>query len=396
MVWSWDVAAEALQALVPAYEQSHPGRHVTVLNLGNGAVQQRALAGCAAGGKHLPDLLTVQNNRAELFWARFPDQFRDLRELGVEALKPQFPSFAWTPLSRNDRIYGLPWDCGPVVMFYRRDRYAEAGVDPAAIHTWDDWEQACQRLQSRYGGRTHMLVIPNGGEDTLFRTMLAQQGVGYFSADGRAITINSPQAESVMRRVRRWQQKGLLGFGGWSEEIESLKAGQTLHALYGGWYEPVIRTQLPEQSGCWGVYSMPSETEGGRRSANLGGSALCIPASSPRAQEAWKFMTYALASTSSQISMLKQSGLVPAYLPATRDPYLQQPQPFWGGQPIWNTVLRDVDQPMPRGTEYYQEAHHIAATMFSEYLAGRAGSAAECLAQTAELMHQATGLPLAR
>src|SRR3972149_5944544 len=74
-VWSWNIAAEALDMLVPDFNKKYPDVKVTVVNMGHGDVRDKALAGCAAGGTDLPDVVTVENDEAEVYWARFPDCF---------------------------------------------------------------------------------------------------------------------------------------------------------------------------------------------------------------------------------------------------------------------------------------------------------------------------------
>lgn len=107
-VWSWDIAAESLEALVPGFNELHPNVTVNVRDLGNDPTFDRGLAGCAAGGVDMPDVYSVENNEAEIFWARFPDCFLDLRELGVEEHWDDFPEFKWTELTMQDRVHAVP------------------------------------------------------------------------------------------------------------------------------------------------------------------------------------------------------------------------------------------------------------------------------------------------
>ncbi|WP_243092900.1 ABC transporter substrate-binding protein, partial [Thermus hydrothermalis] len=142
-VWSWDIAAKALEATIPSFNKLYPNVKVKVVDLGNQQVFDRGLAGCAAGGVDLPDVYSVENNEAEVFWSRFPNCFTDLAGLGAANLRKEFPEFKWTELTMGNRIYAIPWDSGPVVIFYRRDLYQQAGVDPSKIETWDDFNPSC-------------------------------------------------------------------------------------------------------------------------------------------------------------------------------------------------------------------------------------------------------------
>ncbi len=136
-VWSWDIAAKSLEATIPSFNRLYPNVKVNVIDLGNQNVFDRGLAGCAAGGVDLPDVYSIENNEAEVFWSRFPDCFTDLRTLGAGELLGDFPEFKWTELTMDGKIFAIPWDSGPVVVFYRRDIYEQAGVDPGRLETWE-------------------------------------------------------------------------------------------------------------------------------------------------------------------------------------------------------------------------------------------------------------------
>ena len=135
-IWSWDVAASSLESVVEGFNAQYPDVNVIVEDLGNQQVFDRTLAGCAAGGAGLPDIISIENGEAEIFWAQFPDCFVNLRDLGyTDEIASGFPDFKRAELEVGDVAYAMPWDSGPVAMFYRRDFYEAAGVDPETIAT---------------------------------------------------------------------------------------------------------------------------------------------------------------------------------------------------------------------------------------------------------------------
>lgn len=396
-VWSWDIAAKALEATVPGFNKLYPNVKVKVIDLGNQQVFDRGLAGCAAGGVDLPDVYSVENNEAEVFWSRFPNCFADLAAIGANALRRNFPEFKWTELTMGNRIYAIPWDSGPVVIFYRRDLYQQAGIDPSRIETWEDFIAAGKRMLQATAGKVKMGTIANGQDDEWFRMLANQNGCFYFNNQGTAVTVNQAGCVRALETIKNLVDAGVVAFGGWNEQIQYIKAGTVASAMFGAWYEGTIRTNAPDQSGRWGVYLMPAATKGGVRAANLGGSALAIPASSRNKEAAWAFVRYALATAQGQITMLKEYGLVPSYLPALNDPYVRQPQPYWGNQPIWQTVLGTLGRiPPARGTQYFQEARQIMTAIQADFLAGKYKTAKEALDEAARQISQATGLPIAR
>lgn len=334
-LWSWDIAAKALEAVVPSFNKLYPNVKVKVVDLGNQQVFDRGLAGCAAGGADLPDVYSVENNEAEVFWNRFPNCFTDLTTLGASQLRKDFPEFKWTELTMGNKVFAIPWDSGPVVIFYRRDLYQRAGIDPNKIETWDDFIAAGKRMLQATGGKVKMGTIANGQDDEWFRMLANQNACFYFNNQGTAVTVNQPGCVRALETIKKLVDAGVVAFGGWNEQIQYFKASAVASAMFGAWYEGTIRTNAPDQAGKWGVFLMPASQKGGVRAANLGGSALAIPASSKNKEAAWAFVKHALATTAGQIAMLREYGLVPSYLPALNDPYVKRPQPYWGNQTIW-------------------------------------------------------------
>lgn len=397
-VWSWNIAAEALDMLVPDFNKQFPDVKVTVQNMGHADVRDKALAGCAAGGTDLPDVVTIENSEAEVYWARFPDCFANLGELGVvDKYKSAFPEFKWPELMAGDAVYSLPWDSGPVIVFYRRDLYEQAGIDPAKIETWDDFLEAGKKMLAATGGKVKMGTIDVGADDAWFRMLANEQGCSYFDAKGETITVNQPGCVNALETIKKLWDAGLLAVGDWGQQIQNVKAGAVAGSLYGGWYEGTIRSNAPELSGKWGVYPIPAAAKGGVRAANLGGSSLAITATSKNKEAAWAYIQYALTTTEGQISMLKNRGLVPSLLAALQDPYVKQPQEYWGGQPIWTDLLATMDKIPPyRGTQFFQETRNIVITVQNDFLNGKHASAKEALDEAANQIASATGLPIAQ
>jgi len=396
-IWSWNVAASSLEEVAKGFMAQNPGVTVTVEDLGNGQVFDRMLASCAAGGADLPDIVTVENHESEIFWSQFPDCFADLKTLGYDdATASQFPDFKRTELEPNGVAYAMPWDSGPVAVFYRRDYYDNAGVDPATIQTWDDFIAAGQKIQEANPD----VVMTQGdlnGDTEWFRTIANEQGCGYFSNDAASITVNGPGCVAALDTIKKIYDAGLMTAANWDEKIQSNNAGTVASQMYGGWYEGTIRSTAPEdQQGKWGVYRMPSVTADGAHAANLGGSALAISNTSDAKEAAYAFLQYALATNEGQVTMLKAYGLVPSLLTAVDDPYVQEPQPFWGDQTVWQTILETLPAINPsRGTPFFGDADGIMRTVQSQYLNGGYESAQAALDDAASQIELVTGLPVA-
>ncbi len=393
-VTAWDVAAEALQGAVAGFNEEYPNVTVTVENLGNQQVYDRGLAGCAAGGADLPDVYAVENNEAEVFWNRFPGCFTDLNTLGAADIRAEFPDFKWTELTLGEQVFAVPWDSGPVVTFYRRDLYEQAGISPDDIETWDDFIAAGQTLDEATGAK---MLWFDFSDDGVWRQLANQNGCFYFDDAGETVTANQPGCVTAMETMKKLYDAEVVEIVDWNGAIQAIKGDTLAGAVFGGWYVGTIQGNAPEQEGNWGVYPMPASEAGGVRAANLGGSALAIPASSDNPEAAMAFIRYALASTDGQVGMLENFGLVPSYLPALEDAYVQEGVPYWGDQAIWEEMLATLGEiPQARGTQYFQEARQVVTNTLSQYLTEDAyDSAQAAMDEAANQIAGATGLPIA-
>ncbi|TIP29803.1 MAG: carbohydrate ABC transporter substrate-binding protein [Mesorhizobium sp.] len=394
-IWSWNVAASSLKATIEGFNKQFPDIKVTVQDLGNNPTYDKSIAGCAAGGEGLPDIVTIENGEAENYWSQFPDCFVDLYTLGYTPEdQAKFPDFKRTELEVEDKAYAMPWDSGPVAMYYRRDFYEKAGVDPASIKTWDDFIAAGKKIQEANPG-VKMTNADFNGDSEFFRMIANEQGCAYFAADGQSITVNQPTCVASMTKIKEMNDAGIITSADWSTKITNNTAGTVATQMYGGWYEGTIRTESPDGSGKWGVYLMPSLTADGPRAANLGGSSLAITSVSNNKEAAYAYLKYSLATNEGQIAMLKGFGLVPSLISALDDPYVSEGQPYWGGQAVWKDILGTLPKVVPsRGTPFQSDAEIIVRAVQTKYLGGGYPDAKAALDDAASQIASATGLPV--
>lgn len=389
---------EALEPLVPAFNEQYPNIQVEFVELPWGAAHDRMLANCAAGGINMPDVFAVEISRAPIFWDRFPECFTDLTEFGADALRDDFLEVNWREFSRGSSVFAIPWDAGPVVMFYRRDLFEAAGLSADDIETWDDWIAAGQTVHEVTGGDVRMGIIDSGQDDAWFRMIAKQNGCLYFDEVGEdvVITITQPGCVAALETIKQMADADVLAYGSPTEQGMQLAGADRLVSLmFGAWFEGFLRSNQPDQAGQWGIMRMPASIAESR-AANEGGSALGISAASSNKDAAWAFITFMLANVENQAAMLESVGYVPAYLPAQDAPFVSQPQPFWGDQAIWQLVLSTMDEiPVTQATQYFTEGSTVMTTIQVDYLAGRYTSAQDALSAAASQLADATGLQIA-
>jgi len=341
-VWSWDSAATALTRLARKFQARHPGARIHVVDIGYDNADDKITVGLRAD-TGLADVVTVDGARLPAFIGNFPHGLHDLTPL-VRPYARDFDRAALrTATSEQGRIHALPWDIGPLAVFYRTDLFRRSGVDPASLRTWDDYVRAGIAVKAKTGAK---LLVLDPSEDSFFPCLMQQQGQRHFK-DGGKVALATPEAVRALELIKAIGDHGLIHWErGWDGLVTANKEGKVATMPTAAWWSGTLTTEMPELKGKFGVVPLPAFRPGGVRTSNQGGSTLCITGQSKNPRLAWAFIRFLLTDKDNQVSMLQREGLFPAYLPALQDPYLDKPQPYYGGQRVWK-VFTDLAPHIP-------------------------------------------------
>jgi ABC-type glycerol-3-phosphate transport system substrate-binding protein len=350
-VWAWSTAAFGLQDLVPAFEAENPGVRVDVQEIAWEEMHKKLLTVLAAGAG-APDVTAIEGNLAQ----QYVNGLMDV----TDRLEPYFDVINECKLGEaqvDGRIYAIPWDTGPVGIYYRTDIFEEAGIAEFPA-TWDEFRELGKQLS---GPRQKMLAIDpgldvNSANFYYIRPMLNQLGSGYLDAD-QNITLNTPEMRQVLQTIYDMMYEDEIALTdvrmrspAW---YAAMKAGRFLAVPGAAWFAGIIEGQAPEMKGQWGVFPMPAWEAGGAQAAALGGSVLAIPRQTEKPDLAWKFVEFAVLNDDSQIHMFKTQNLFPSLETTYDDPYFDVTNEYFSDQPI-NRMFADYAQEIPI---YYYAAY---------------------------------------
>lgn len=347
-VWAWNTAAKALQELVPSFNQKYPDIKVKIIDIPyNEANQQFRIA--VTTGTGFPDVWDTEGPVT-------PEYIKSGALLDITARASQYKNdFVGYKMGEvtdsNGKIYALPWDSAPVGMFYRRDLFAKAGIDPNSILTWDDYIAAGKKLTN--APHEYMTFISRTADvqDT-FQIFLSQYGGSPFDVDGKP-SFNSPQGIQAIMLMKKIYDAGIAANIGWwsTDMFAAIKSGAVASFPQGVWMGGQIKDTAPATTGEWGVIPLPAVQPGGIRTAIRGGSNLGITAKSTKADQAWKFIEFALANKDSQLKMYKDFDIFPALKSAYTDPVFSEPNPFYGNQ-ITSQLFIKAQDSLPSNYHY--------------------------------------------
>ncbi|OQO99006.1 sugar ABC transporter substrate-binding protein [Parageobacillus galactosidasius] len=353
--WAWNVNVGALNEAMKEYQKRHPNVELKVEDIGRLDVYDKLSTGLAAGGKGLPDIVLVEDDRIHGYVEAFPKGFLNLSEKGFDKHANLFPQFKKDLTTVKGNFYAMPFDAGPVGMFYRKDLFDKAGVKPEAIQTWDDFLEAGKKIKEATG--TYAMPLDKFKDDPIFRMMLNQQGIYYFDKNGN-IDLTNPKAVRAMEMLKKFDDAKLIkNVDGWNGVVSATVDGSVATIPFGAWYYGTIIDQAKDTKGKWGVFLLPAFEKGGNRAANLGGSSWMIPASSKHADEAYKFLEFFTTTKDIQLMTMEKYGLFPSLSSAYDSELFKSGVEFFGGQKIWELFANEMKD-IP--TAYYTNDYSIA------------------------------------
>ena len=371
-VWAWDVALKQLQASAEKFKETHPDVEFQFEEMGTEQIYTK-LATTLNTGKGLADVILLEGEQVSGYASKYPDGFADLSDI---VNKDDYLPVKMGEVTVNDKIVGFPWDAGPVALFYRTDYFEQAGVNPEDIKTWDDFIEAGKKVtatcKTPSGEPVKMLPIaPNGSN--FWKLLLTEKGAGYFDAEGNT-AVNSPEALECMEMAKKIYDADIaLNYTDWAE-YEGVVVNQSVATIPEAvWMIGTIKDKGPDQSGKWGVMSLPVFPGDEPSGSTNGGSDIVIPAASANVDIAKEFVQFAMTDVDLQADGFVNYGLFPSYIPAYDAEVFTEPDEFFGGQKIYETFIElGKKVPAVNYKENYNEAMKAAGSACAKvYLEGQ-------------------------
>jgi lactose/L-arabinose transport system substrate-binding protein len=392
-IWAWEGAAGALQAVDEEFNEYYPNIELNYVLRPTGDTYQQIQLGAVAGGG-LPDVSNIEDSH-----------LRQFVELGilydltdrVASYVPLMNEFKWLQSEMDGRYYAMPNDSGPVALFYRRDVFEQAGVNPEDIQTWEDYYEAAQVIMEETGTPMWQQATAQNNA-RLFEILMWQRGLGYIDPeDGSVILDRDERILEILEFMGRFWQEGMY-----------IDAEEWTDAWYRNFNDPNVATHpgavwmgtffkdwmAPDAFGQWGVIRLPAWEEGGSQASNDGGSSLVIFEQSNQKEAAWAYVEFHLGRTASQLDMFIASDIFPSLETVYDDPYFDEPDPYYGGQVV-RRIFTDVVQEIPEAGVYnvnYQEMNSLMSEQIQRFAVGQI-SAQEALAAAAREIRSRTGRP---
>ena len=362
-VWAWNVAAKALVESAKSFNQKYPKIKVNVQEYGLAQNVYERYSVILSSGVGVPDIIQIESDYVQTFAETYPQYFFDMNGY-IDIEGKVDPSKISTSYDSEGKLVSIPWDSGPVVMFYREDLFNQAGIDINSIITFEDYILEGKKLKERFPNIT-MTGLPFTQDENLFRCLLVANKSYYLNNKGE-ITVASSKAIETLQMIKRLIDEGVAkNTINWDGGIVANKNGELASWIMGGWWGGTIKDQMPEMKGKWKIAPIPAFPDGARASSS-GGAGLSITASEPIKQAAaLEFIKESLMNVDNQLMMYEKYSLFPSYLPTYDDARFLKSDDYFGDD--FNKILADVTKEIPNVIYASKDFAEIKNTVVSVY-----------------------------
>ena len=366
--WGSPVRRNAVRRVIAICGQQLPNIKVQETFKPFGDIWTANIAAVAAGSG-MPDVIVEDRPQLK---QRAVDQIdQSLQERatrdGIDG--SQFWPFTWDQTLYENQTYGIPFETDVRVLYWNKNAFKEAGLDPEKPPTsWDELQQYADKLDKKKEdgsyARIGFMPLWNGGADIWALT----NGLELISKDGKP-QINDPKMVETVDWIKTWVDR----YGGW-QEVQKFKAGfsappQDLfmsgslamfvdingYTSQLDFFRPRVKNaEGKDEELLWGVTDLPSKTQKGSSS---GGFALSIPRGAPNADAAWEFIKCATG-PEAQASWARDTYAMPANQTAAKDPVL-------AADPRWTTFVNAMEY--TSGGNYLQQYPNFKEQLDQRY-----------------------------
>jgi multiple sugar transport system substrate-binding protein len=302
----WDgTNGEAIQSLVDRYNDEHPDVQVENVFIGFNDLLPKLQA--AAAGGDVPDVAA-----ADLIWMPKLSRSGALIPLDDQIAAAGIDLADIYPALLNagqyeGKTYSLPVSTNNLQLFYNKELFEKAGLDPAKPPTtWDELRQMAEQCTDESDGVYGMELFTEPGEGLTwqFQVYLWQAGGEFLSEDLTKAAFNTPEGEQALQFwVDLLQNDKSAPLAPWGQ----FGQGKACMAMDGSWMVGGMTAEPPFD---FGTAAMPIPT-GGEAATNMGGEQLVVFETSPEEQQAaFDFITW-LTSPEVQTEWDKATGFTP-------------------------------------------------------------------------------------
>ncbi len=297
-MWGRSVDQKVYEAIVAEWNKTHPNKiELTLIP----PAEYIARVAAAAGGGELPDLLDVDL----IYMPDFIDQglLQPITDKvnGYAHKADLSPGHVQVSTTNDGQIYGVPFYVDASSLFWNKDLYKQAGLDPEKPPTtWAEVAEHAKKIRA-LGGDTYGFYFAGGGAGPNAYTYLPQiwaaQGDVIDYIAHKATMTTDPTVKEAFQYYSDLWKAGVMPDSAKAEDgstwLKTFATGKIgIQPLGGGWGIRGVIEQNPNLN--FGVTYLPGKTSG-QTSSFAGGDTIGVTKAAKSVDAAWEFIEWSLS-----------------------------------------------------------------------------------------------------
>jgi len=313
----------AYERMIYEFEAANPSIEVNAMLVPMGYIERKLILSIAGGVP--PDVVRFYAHLGgELMSRGGLEPLDELAQRDSLDLEDFYP----VGLEQNTyqgRLYGIPWVLSPYALFYNKQMFRQAGLDPTKPpRTWRELQDYALKLTTKDQrgllntvGFADFLWNPNN-----FSLYLWQSGGELLSEDGRTARFDSAEGIEALA----WMREFIKTEAGGVRELQTFSAnfkgatqdpfgqGRLAMRIDSPFRMPDLKKYFPDLE--YGVAGIPFNKQ---PAVEVVGNSLVIPKGSKHKQAAWEFVKFA-SSKEQMVNVCRPAGRIPARISASHAP----------------------------------------------------------------------------
>ncbi len=310
--WTMSLAPrfnDYLNGVIADFEAANPNVTVKWVDVPWGDTETKVLT--AAASKTLPDVINLN-----LPFSQKLAQNNLLINMATAAkdVRSDYFDGCWNASTYGDTVFGLPWYITSNMIYYNKDLFTKAGLNPQnPPKTFDELYRYAKAIKDATGAYGYMTFF----NDQFIMEELERMGVPLFNKDFTQATFDTPQVRKAAEYYARMLKEGLIpretltSKSGTGEAIQLYSAGE-LAMFFGGTSH--ARMIKENSAAVYSVTGVGPQMRGEGGKSNIAVMNIVVPKSTANPEAALAFAKF-LTNNKNQVAFAKDAGSI---VPSTR------------------------------------------------------------------------------
>ena len=340
-------------------------------------------------GEGAPDIVDIEINMFANY-LKGDIQLADLNDI-VEPMEDHLVMSRFNNYAKDGKFYGIDHHIGACIVWYNTEILEEAGIDYHDIKTWDDYHEAGKVVLEKTG---KPMCTWESKDCWSIYPLVNQHGGDWLTPDNE-VRMDEQVVIDTLAFMKSMLDDGTAvacpGGNHHSEEYYGwMNGGNCASVSMPFWYLNRFTDYMPDLAGKMKVAPMPLWSDGGHKSAQMGGTGTAVVKTSPNADIAKEWLAYATLSFEGSVNTWLILGFDPIMTDVYGSEEMKAPNKFFDYYEddtifdMLKTILDDI--PDTCLTEYFPAAADIVRNQMAYDLVIGGGDPAQIAQNCAEAL----------